>query len=282
MDKILGIVSVYHVEEESLVRNINTYLPYIDKLIIWKNSVLDNSFINRNITSNYTNEIEFWGNSENQGLALPFNLAAEYAKKNDYEYLLTMDQDSYFNDDMFKKYIQQVKKYRSERTGVFSPNINNRSTNDDECIQARTVISSGAIFPVKVFDQVGLFNERFFVYMIDIEFCFRLTKRHLSINKITNAIMTHQEGYNSQNSIGLKLNNYSAQSTYYIIRNTILTWKLHPSMTTNDDKKGLYKYKIIYRILKLPFEHHPFLKLKAITLGIIHGFSNKGGKYIIS
>jgi len=214
-------------------------------------------------------------------LAKPFNDVVRLAQKENYDFILTMDQDSSFEAGGFEKYIGLIEANSDDTVGVYAPNRNNVSDLTRNFVEMRTAISSGAVYPVSLFEKIGLFNEYFFIYMIDIEFCLRAKKHNMKTVCVTPITMLHQEGYAEKSRLGLSVNNYSAQSTYYIIRNTILTWNLFPKEFTLSDKFLFFKYKLIYRTLKLGFETDRIRKLKAIYLGILHGITRKKGQYNI-
>jgi rhamnosyltransferase len=281
MEKILGIVVLYFPVDEVVIKNISSYVNHINKLIIW-----DNTPESARKTINFSNlfpksNIFEITPGENKGLAIPYNEAIKVAQSEGFDYLLTMDQDSHFENTNFELYYSRIKLCSDQNIGIFSPNINGSGVNGKNIIEVRTAISSGAIYPVSIFNKVGNFIDNFFIYMLDIEFCFRVKKQNMSVVCMPDINMIHEEGYSNINSLGMKINNYSAQSTYYIIRNTIFTWKLYPEFTTKEDKKIFYKYKIFFRLLKLIFEENKFAKLKAIFFGLLHGMNSKGGFFNI-
>ena len=141
------------------------------------------------------------------------------------------------------------------------------------------MITSGAVIPIIVFDKVGYFNEDFLIYHVDTEFCKRVRFNGYRIIAFTGIQLFHSEGFKQKMKIGFVLNNYSAQSTYYIIRNTILLWKLYPYDVTFKEKCSFFKYKIVYRLVKLIFEKDRLLKSKAIFSGLVHGYLARKGRH---
>ncbi|MDR3651978.1 MAG: glycosyltransferase [Paludibacter sp.] len=279
MRKTIGIVSAFYPDILDFAKNINTYLHYLDKLIIWENTPKIDSKIDEIFQLVNSKNIEIRGTGHNEGLAKPFNEAVRWAQQNEFDFLLTMDQDSYFSDNEFYKYIKLIENDYNTTVAIYAPNRNIISNSTSIFTEVRTAISSGAVYPVKIFNEIGLFNEDFFIYMIDIEFCFKAKRNNFKTVCVTPITLLHKEGYAEKTKLGLLINNYSAQSTYYIVRNTILTWKLYPEYTNSSDKVNFYQYKIIYRLIKIVFEKQRFQKYKAIFLGIIHGFNSKTGQY---
>jgi rhamnosyltransferase len=282
MNRILGIVSSYYPDIEEFVKNIETYLDRLDLLVIWENTPKLESRIDEILILINSDKIIVSSTGFNEGLGKPFNEAAKKAKIDNFDFLLTMDQDSYFANDDFVKYIKIIERDLNTNVAVYSPNRNNNFNSEKDFVEVRTAISSGSIYPVKNFEKIGSFREDFFLYMIDIEFCFRAKRNNLITICLPTVFLQHKEGYAENSNFGILVNNYPAQSTYYIIRNSLLTWKLYPEYTTKKDKIYFFKYKVVYRFLKIIFEKQPFLKIKALIFGLLHGIKFKTGKYNLS
>ncbi|MES1219187.1 MAG: glycosyltransferase, partial [Bacteroidota bacterium] len=94
---IAGIVVLYNPDEGQLLRNIGSYLPFIDKLF-----VIDNT--ERPALNNLQEKLQslqgvnYTANKTNEGIAAALNKGAAMASENGYRWLLTMDQDSFFED----------------------------------------------------------------------------------------------------------------------------------------------------------------------------------------
>jgi rhamnosyltransferase len=282
MSKILGIVSSYYPDIQEFVKNINSYLDQLDMLIIWENTPKKESNIDKILHLLNSDKIIIRTTGFNEGLGKPFNEAAKKAKSENFDFLLTMDQDSYFANGEFEKYIKLIESDINKNVAVYSPNRNHIQNSEKDYVEIRTAISSGSIYPVLNLEKIGYFREDFYLYMIDIEYCFRAKKNDLITVCLPAVPLLHKEGYAEKSNFGLSVNNYPAQSTYYIIRNSLLIWKLYPEYTTRKDKIYFYKYKVIYRLLKIMFEKHPFLKIKALILGLLHGINFKTGQYNLS
>jgi GT2 family glycosyltransferase len=90
--KIIAVIPIYF-PDDSLYDNINTYIEYIDCLIIINNS---QSIIDNFKNHLQTDKIIFYNPEKNIGLSKSYNFALSYAISNFYDYLLIMDQDSKF------------------------------------------------------------------------------------------------------------------------------------------------------------------------------------------
>ncbi|MDR0983111.1 MAG: hypothetical protein LBM07_07740 [Culturomica sp.] len=277
--KLLAVVSSYFPKLEELEENIQSYLPWVDKLIIWENTPKEQSKIKELTDKLNCDKIQVRTTGENEFLAKPFNICVQWAKENGYTHILTMDQDSKFENGNFERYIELVKNCTDDKIGCFSPNIGNKRTSSKEIIAIETAITSGAIYPLSVFDNIGLFDEKLLIDCVDTEFCLRAHTHNIKTVCVTSINLLHHLGSFKKTKVGLLLNNYSAQRTYYLLRNRILIEKKYPKY--DDNKKSFFKYQLFYRIIKVILEKDSLRKIKAILLALIHASKGKSGRYNI-
>ena len=91
--RLLGIVITYYPNVEETKRNIMTYIEYVDKLIIWENTPLDDRSEFKISMPEYENKILYMGEQENMFIEYPLNCAIKFGQENGFTLLLTMDQD---------------------------------------------------------------------------------------------------------------------------------------------------------------------------------------------
>ena len=111
--KILAIVVTYYPEKNLLKKNINAFIEYVDKVLIWENTPESEKLSFRFI---HDEKIEYCGDGINS-ISHALNYGWKYAKRNGYDYLLTMDQDSILvnliqnkkNDESLKKNLQKLR-----------------------------------------------------------------------------------------------------------------------------------------------------------------------------
>jgi rhamnosyltransferase len=280
--KILGIVTSYFPNFDELEHNIKTYLSGIDHLIIWENTPKDKSQIYIFVERLNDPKVEVRTTGKNEFLAYPFNSCIKWASENEFTHILTMDQDSCFIESQFIEFLQLINFNQKDDIAIYTPTKSADKTLKGDIVEVENAITSGSVYPIGVFKKVGYFYEDFLIYMMDIEFGIRVKENGLRIICLPNIILDHKTGYVKESNLGFKINNYSAQSTYYIIRNTILTWKLYPHRFKLAEKTKFFRYKVIYRTLKIVFEDDKLLKIKAIWLGMFHGVIKRSGRYDLS
>jgi rhamnosyltransferase len=281
--KVLAIVILYY-PDEKIERNINSYLTVVDKLLVW-----DNTPGGSKITFPDNYKIKIIGEGGNVGLGKPLNKAIEYAKTHKFTHLLTMDQDSYFEDEDCVKYVDIIEK--SKQKAIFSPNyvIHNKALYDrqiyqrDFFIDVETTMTSGTVYPVSVFDEVGIFREDFFIDSIDTEFSLRANQNKIPTKIIPSVHLIHGAGYQKKKHKFLWKtffpNEYSPIRSYYIIRNSLLTNRLYPQAKL---WKGYFYYWFYKRLFfVICYEDNKYAKLKSLLWGYLHGKQGKTGRQTV-
>lgn len=105
--KLAGVVVLYQPSNE-VIKNIHTYLPYLDRLYVVDNSSENHSNIYKD------KKIQYIFNGKNLGIAAALNIGAKEAIKYGFEWLLTMDQDSSFGENDVNKMIEFLERVRTD------------------------------------------------------------------------------------------------------------------------------------------------------------------------
>jgi hypothetical protein len=272
--KLLAIVITYFPDVEELRRNILQYIEQVDKLIIWENTPKDFASEYKIELPQYPEKIIVNGTGKNEFIAYPLNKTIKWAKTEGFTHLLTMDQDSCFEEGVFKKYVQTIAATEASDIGIWGANPNNMYNAETPILEVPQCITSGTIYPLSVFDKIGLFREDFAIYVVDIEFGIRARKYGYKTVVVPAATLRHTFGRPTKTIFGYTSSNYSPFITYLIIRNTIVTWIEYPDHFKV--RKGFIQYTILYRILAIILhEKQKWKKLKAIAWGICDGIRRK-------
>jgi rhamnosyltransferase len=279
--KILGIVTTYFPNLIELEYNISTYIDGIEMLIIWENTPKEQSRIQELALKLSNPKIQIKTTGKNEFLAKAFNESVKCAESMDYTHLLTMDQDSSFVTGNFLRFIELVAENNDEEIGIFAPIVNSEENKKGKIVETESVITSGSIHTIDIFKKVGYYREDLMIHMVDVDFCLKLRKFGAKIVCFPEIELKHQLGYEQTGKLGFKINPYSAQSTYYIVRNNLIMWREYPDNFSMQTRYYFVKYKIVYRILKLIFEPDTLRKIKAIFMGLFHGIIGKTGEYTI-
>jgi rhamnosyltransferase len=277
--KVLGIVVLYYPDAD-IVSNIRSYLDAVDKLIVWDNTPVC-SFINFPKDP----KIIQMGNAENAGIGKALNEAVGYAEANGFTHLLTMDQDSYFENDSCKTYLAIVE--NAKQKAIFSPNYIVRKeafyTSSELFLEVETSMTSGSLYPLSVFEETGRFREDFFIDLVDSEFSLRAKQKGIPTLAIPSIRLIHGLGYQKKKHKFLwKVffpNEYSPIRSYYIVRNGIIAKKLYPEAEYFKGHLFYWFYKRMFFVLC--YEENKWEKWKALICGYIHGKMGKTGKQTV-
>ena len=275
--RILGIVILYYPDEKTK-SNIESYSIYLDKLIVWNNTpqkgATDLFF------SNHENIVPM-GTEKNEGIGKPLNEAVKYAIQHNYTHLLTMDQDSSFLPEKFQTYLEVVKQNENSFIGLFSPGNNSpEGEHPYSIIEIERIITSGTIYKIHVFREVGLFRDDYFIDAIDAEFSLRVRRTKIQIVRIMDICMQHVLGNKIEKKVGfIKMQslNYSPMRTFYIIRNHLITRLDYPEYKNIAYMMKLFVVKRFFAILFI--ESDKRAKLKALFRGLFCGLTKNMQSY---
>ncbi len=107
MYRFCGCVVLFN-PDDSVINNIKSYINQLEYLYIIDNSPIDHSeWIKQNLRNA---SYQYYGFKENLGLAFALNYACKKAIKDGFDYILTMDQDSIFENNS----VEKLKEYASK------------------------------------------------------------------------------------------------------------------------------------------------------------------------
>lgn len=271
--------------DDNIVENISSILSQVSEIVIVDNaSNTDAQEILRNISKD--KKVTLILNNRNRGIAYALNQGVKYAISHEYQWLLTFDQDSLAPSDYLKTLlltyhsadnrdsIAIVAPTYKTSTGLVSfSHAPSKNCDNKAYSEVKTTMSSGNLIITKVFEEVGFFNEDFFIDFVDHEYCLRLAKSGFRIVESHQAILQHAIGASTKHSLlGLNIvtTNHNAMRRYYKYRNMITVIK----------KYFFDSLSISFQILRvflsepikiLIFEKDKCSKIKSIARGIAHG-----------
>jgi len=274
-----GIV-LYNPDVERLKLCVEAVREQVDQLIF-----VDNNSANIDDLQIHFNDEKFvWiNNEENLGIAKALNQLIDFADKNDYSWILTLDQDGVCQDDMVQKMLAALENEKS--VAIVSPLIIDRGVPVSEkpadkphldTEDVRFCITSGCLTNVKAILDVGGFNEWLFIYDVDREICIKLLRRGYRIVRVNNAELYHEHGLKTvyRRFLWKKViyRNYTPQSVYYMTRNLVyMLRKYGKEYSLNPFLRWLRLYFAF--CVKFIFEPDRIQRLKSFTRGIREGFS---------
>ncbi len=279
---IAGVVIFYNPDDDTINR-INTYRKLIKKLFIIDNSEKQNLVLTTSLKED--DNISYYFDGQNKGVAKGLNIAAHKAIEENYDWLLTMDQDSFFNENVFKEYIDCFSGFeKKDIVTQFGIDYNAKLIASDKCSYkyVNNLITSGSILNLNIFKILGDFDENLFIDFVDIEYCFRSIKNYFSLVKFTNIHMQHNIGkvtyHRSLKNFKMTPRNlHSPVRIYYMTRNCMYVHSLYKKELKKEI--GLIFKIILYHIKNNLLYNKQRIKVaKYIFKGIADYKSGKFGK----
>lgn len=235
--KLAGVVVLYN-PEETVISNINSYLLDVDILYVVDNSYHINLKLIR--TLQQISKIRYINNNGNKGIAYAQNVAAREAIKDKYQWLLTMDQDSYATKNSIIMIRDFIEANNTDKIGIisaFQETENNKSKYHTTFFRKVSwVISSGNAINLNLYKKIGGFQSKLFIDAVDYEYCLRLKVNGYSIYIINKAIIKHSLG--EAKKVGNQyINIHHYKRMYYRVRNTFYIRKAYKDKCPELSKK---------------------------------------------
>jgi len=220
--KIAVCVILYN-PGESVIQNIQSYINHVDKLYLIDNSESINTDLQK--AYNALSNTIIVRNGINEGIAKRLNEACDLAINDEFDYLLTMDQDSYFDEESISKYLECLETNKAQNVSMYGINHQQEMT-DLNCsyAEAKFLITSGSIINLRSYQQIGDFDENLFIDFVDTEYCFRSIQKGFKLIEFQHIFLNHSLGISiTKRSLkNFKKNKRSFHSPvrlYYMMRN---------------------------------------------------------------
>lgn len=266
---ILGAIVTYNPDYDILNFNLKKLDEQVDHILIVNNGVKINlKVINQNV------QLDIIENEENVGIAKALNIALDYAFINNYEYILTMDQDSYLQDGYVEVLLNHFNK--NEKVGIVGPNIiekelgENKLSNVTETRPVSHVITSGSLNLVQALKDAGGFDNKLFIDMVDLDISYRVIDTGYQIIQTADLTLEHRIGAPVVRKFLFKkhiVRHHAPFRKYFFVRNRLyIAFKYR--------KRG-FKFVFIHLVgilyftfLVIIFEKEKLKKLRLILVGI--------------
>lgn len=223
-------------------------------------------------------------NDKNLGVAFALNQGIKYASDHNYEWLLTLDQDSIPFENMVEELTKCATNYSQLGYVSFSPitvenYYDSKTIIDTRCQERYTVITSGNLVNLKVADKIGGFCDKLFIDSVDFEFCLKLKAHGYKILRCHSAILKHSLGTSESLTIFNRKVTFIVHSPfrkYYMIRNHIyITAKYVFKFPLYCMWKQVAIIRLLLQIIFL--ENHKLNSLYYIIKGLSDGICNNYG-----
>jgi len=225
MNDILAVVILYN-PDRGLSQRIASYIDHISKLVVIDNSEPAVHWISEEL-SVWKNKIQVIVNHSNKGIGEPLNVATRIALEENYNWVLTMDQDSTFQDGSFEE-LRSVALQSTPEVAIVAPfHLTPKASppqSTERTKKIKLTMTSGNLLRTSAWKTAGPFEEKLFIDSVDHEYYLRLRKQGFTIIRANNAVLVHPLGeiqYSRFLFFKLKTTNHSALRRYYITRNRL-------------------------------------------------------------
>ena len=224
-NKVCAVTFWYNPDKigrEEISRNINSYLNCVVKLYLYDNS----DYSNADLVPT-SDKIEYIPNKQNLGISAVLNLACKKAIDSGYKWILAIDQDSYFEkEEYINRFIDCIDDGELDKSDVGILNADSspkNHENDEKYRQKSTVITSGSLINLDVYQKLEGFDENLFIDEVDLDYSYQLSAKNFKIYRITGTKLTHKIGEATLKKKFLfwyvHSDNHSAMRKYYMAKN---------------------------------------------------------------
>lgn len=234
MNYCAGIVT-YNPQISRLQKNLNAISVQVENVIIVDNGSANTDEI-KALVSQYKN-VHINELNQNMGIAYALNIIYEYASTNNYEWFLTLDQDSICMPMLINKYNSLV---RIDNVGIISCeyiDINSKlvsnvhKSSKDDYIDIPYCLTSGSFMNVEATKLIGGFDTKMFIDKVDLDISLSMKKHGFRIIKANYVGLLHELGeakeYRSITGKKKYVFNHNPIRRYYIMRNAVYCCKKH-------------------------------------------------------
>jgi rhamnosyltransferase len=297
----VGFIVTYNPSPNFFV-NLDSFYTQLDQLLIVDNG--SNPDVCHLLTQEAQNRgtlLKIIYNETNHGIATALNQGCCWALEQGYSHLIAFDQDSYPAPGMVSNMLEAFSAYNGNgRLAVIAPVVMDpivdiqarylrpknillyeRVSCEGNVLENVTyVITSGSLFDLTVYQEIGPFRDDFFIDYVDMEYCLRARENGYRVVVACKAFLNHRQG-DRQKRVFLGSEHFptfhSPQRWYFIGRNRIPMLRRYALRFPH---WLLYELVASFYVLvkMLLFETQRGPKLHALLLGTLDGIRGRMGK----
>lgn len=232
---VCAVIVTYH-PTARMLENLPNVLAQVQGLV-----VVDNGSSTDELAwlreARETLDFHLMENGDNLGIAEALNRGVLWAKNQGQPWVILFDQDSQITDGFVSRMFEAWQSHPDrERLGSVHPRYIDPGSGIEAAVRRASdggpVISltSGALMPTWIFDEIGWFAAEYFIDEVDTEYCYRLRAAGYLIADSKQAVLFHTAGHPKKHTIlgfSFRPMNHSATRRYYMTRNRIILYKTY-------------------------------------------------------
>lgn len=222
--KVMAGIVLFNPDIKRLKENIDAIYEQVD-LVLLVNNGSDNIDVVRDMIAD-CGKITVLDNGSNLGIATALKRIMRYAEKWEYDWVLTLDQDSVCQPGLINAYTLY---YGLDSVGILTCNIVDRNfsissgfTEGQEYREVSQCITSASLIKVEAYRQTDGFDEKLFIDSVDFDICINMRCHGYKIYKINYDGVLHEVGHGRNVKFLFKdyiSYNHSPFRQYYMARN---------------------------------------------------------------
>jgi rhamnosyltransferase len=287
-DGVCAVVVTFHPDPDVLRRELTAVATQVEHVV-----VVDNSGARGGPTAGDVGDAVLLAQPGNVGLAAAQNVGIAWARRAGCRYVLLLDQDSVPAPEMVSALHEQLRELsaarpvaavgpvfhdpREERDAPFvrvAFPISRKTwcTPGRRAVEADFLISSGALIPLSVLDEVGPMDEGLFIDNVDMEWSFRARAKGFGLYGVCAARMEHHLGDDRQPVLGgvHQVVRHGPVRLYFIMRNRLRLYRLPhtPRVWIAQDVPRVFAKFFIFSVLVGPRARNVRYMLRGLLDGV--------------
>lgn len=237
---------------------------------------------------------------DNLGIAAALNRGAAWAQERGFRWCVTFDQDSRPAPGMVARMDETRRRF--PQAAMIGPTIREEAANaagyrwvakhprfpwifrrigcrNEDLPEVTMLISSGSMFDLAVWAQLGGFDEGLFIDYVDVDFCLKLLRANRTIAVAAAAVLDHRLGdRRTVRVLGAEVRpmGHAAFRHYYMARNRVAMWRRHAGAVPHWAWFDL-AFAVFNTLRVLAFEPQRGTKLRMMLRGTWHGLQGRRG-----
>lgn len=196
MEQYAAGIVLYNPDKKRLKENLDAICNQVECVYCYNNG-LGNDRGLASLLSSYSN-IRLIGTGENVGIAKALNELVIHAAEDGMDWILTLDQDSVACNNMITSLVSLT---HEKKVAIICPLIEDvRRKNEEPVAKKNTIedvnfcITSGSFMNIKRTLEIGGYDERLFIGLVDDEICYRIIKKGYRIIRNNSIVLDHELG----------------------------------------------------------------------------------------
>jgi rhamnosyltransferase len=215
----IGAIIVSYNGNDVITDTVKAIVPQVGHVVIIDNGS-DDLTVSVLSSLKRSFNVEILRLQSNLGIAAALNVGVDCLLNRGFEWAITLDQDSTPNANMVEEFV--AFHATNQEVNFMCPVIQALDEEVHVNTSVLTAITSGNLVKISLINDVGGYDEGFFIDSVDFDFCLKVAMRGEDVIRVCQARMQHQLGDPAKSMlINNFYTNHSPVRRYYIYRNFV-------------------------------------------------------------